>query len=980
MSKKKNEENKLLKAERKRIKAELRAKAKESKKQESSKTGSLESRIAAADKSAKTRRAAQKKARRKAKDVYNFLGWKKMYQDGICLVEDGIYSETVTFTDVSYQSARSDRQDMIFNTLCALTNFFGPDVHVQFSIINSPVPEAEIGRRTFVDVPEDNPFHVYGETYNKILNDKMREGVSNIRRGLYISYSVEETDMNRAVQSLSNVRTQILSSMASIGSKARKLDGQERLELIWELLHPGDESHFDLARDILDGGGLLTDKDLVAPMAIDFKPQSQDLMNGLLHPDANFTIDGEKWGQVLAIQSFGAELTDDAIASIVDLPIPMCMTWHIHGWSKSDSVAKVRNACSLVDLEIMQEQNRNAKRHVDIDLLPPSLRHHKGDIEALLHQVLNNNQRIYEYTGLVYVHAKDVDKLADAAMQVICTARQSSLTIKKLPYCQREGLNSILPLAHNHVGMKRTLTTAQVAIMVPFATQELNDDGGIYLGQNNRSGNLVIENRKLLGSPMGFIFGVTGYGKSFFAKLEITGAIMASARGGCLTTCPNCRKPLSGQSEVCPYCAEPLFTDQIIILDPAGEYANIAQQGGIHHDMSPDTTTFLNIFDRSDVSDKGAQSQLAFKQDAILAMTAAAMGEGSEGLPESEKSIIARVVELAYRLSQARGQDPTLGEFYSILLEQPEPEARDIALRYERYVMGAMSFFNHPSNIKLDRRIVDISFRDLPETSRAFGMIAVLEAIRNRMYYNHARGITTWLYVDEVQSMFSHPAIINYFSRFWAEGRKFGLIGTGMTQNAEKMLGYEEARAMIGNSDHIMLLKQAPTDRARWAELLGLSEHEQTCIGESAKAGDGLLISGGARIPIRGEFPKGNALYELFSTKASEIAERNRNARFDAAKSAKENAVAETMQETPVARPQQTEMYDGWATPIATVLSVVEHGDAWSARLASHGIIRVADLRGKARSELLEIDGIGPAAVRALETTLACCGFGKVVR
>ena len=71
------------------------------------------------------------------------------------------------------------------------------------------------------------------------------------------------------------------------------------------------------------------------------------------------------------------------------------------------------------------------------------------------------------------------------------------------------------------------------------------------------------------------------------------------------------------------------------------------------------------------------------------------------------------------------------------------------------------------------------SFRDLPDSMLAFAMVAALECIRNRMYRNFERGVTTWLYVDEVQGLFGHPATIGYLSRLWAEGRKFGLNRDG---------------------------------------------------------------------------------------------------------------------------------------------------------------------------------------------------------
>lgn len=954
-------EKKQLKAERKRIKKTSR----DMSKRNSTAPDTLESRIAADDKSAKSRRRAERLARRKARDVYSLLGWKKMYVDGLCLVEDGLYSETVEFTDVSYQSARADRQDVIFNVLCALVNFFGPDTRVQYMVVNTPLPEAEIGRRQFVDVAADNPMYPYAEEYNLILNRKIQEGVSNIRRGLYITYSVEETDMSRAVQSLAHIRNQVVSSFGSIGSKAHKLSGQERLELIWSILHPGEEPDFDLVRDITLGNGLMTDKDLVAPTAIDFKPEEQTLVDGLLHPGADFTLDSGWWGQVLAIQSFGSELSDNAISSIVDLPLPMVVTWHIHGWDKSESIRKVRNADAWIDKEIMTEQQKNAKRGIDSSLVTPSLRHRKDETEEVLDQILNNNQRIYEYTGLVYVYARDRDKLLDAAMQVIRTARQSSLVVKKLPYRQKEGINSVLPLANNHVDLKRTLTTAQCAIQVPFATQELSDEGGIFMGQNKLSNNLVIENRKGLSSPMGFIAGKPGSGKSFIVKQEMAGIMMLTSRSRAASTCPACRRPLAGATEACPHCGEPLYSDQIFIIDPASEYSPLTNAfGGVYFEMAPDTSTYLNVFDRSDVGDMGSQSQLAFKVDALLAMMAATMGEGNEGLSEADKSIISRVVQLSYEQAGTMAE-PTLGDFYEIMLRQPEPEARDVALRFERYVTGAMGFFNNQSNISLDKRIVNIGFLGLSESARAFGMISALEAVRNRMYHNFERGITTWIFIDEVQSMFSHPAIITYFSKFWAEGRKFGLIATGITQNSTRMLVHPDAATLIHNSDHIMLLKQSPVDREKWAQLLGLSAQEQSFIDESTPAGDGLLVSGGARVPIKGDFPKDTSLYDLFSTKASEVLERQRAERFASAST-----------ERPV---QPIAGAADWDTPISGILASTEYGGAWADRLAAVGIERVADLRGKSRRELVSIDGIGPAAVRSLEGALVQAGFGKII-
>ena len=151
---------------------------------------------------------------------------------------------------------------------------------------------------------------------------------------------------------------------------------------------------------------------------------------------------------------------------------------------------------------------------------------------------------------------------------------------------------------------------------------------------------------------------------------------------------------------------------------------------------------------------------------------------------------------------------------------------------------------------------------------RVFGMLTALEAVRNRMYANYDRGVTTWLYIDEVQSLFGHPTIIDYFAKFWAEGRKFNLICTGISQNTSHMLTHERARTMVLNSDFMLLHKQASQDLAAWAEMLALS------------GGEGLLVAGGARVPIRDDFPKGS-LYDLWNTKPEEIAQLKRARAFE---------------------------------------------------------------------------------------------------
>lgn len=801
-------------------------------------TSNVAKRLKAQEKELSTQTQAKRHARFAAKDVYRYIGYDAMYRDGIAQVEEGLFSQTLRFSDISYQSAREENQQAIFSTYCQLFDYFGAETSVQLSVVNTPIPAEEIGHKVFFE-HRDPKCDEYVDEYNRILNDKMREGVSNLTRERYLTFAVGALNVDAAVPKLARMKSDCMQTLARIKSDAVAIDGEERLSVLHSQLRPGHAKTYPFYGEISKRSGLRT-KDFVAPDVLDFK---SDGRNDCFKSDGTY-------GQVLGFRRFGSELSDRALADIIDLALPLNVTLHVQAMDKAKAVAFVKQRLAWMDKEVIDEQMTAVKKGYDFQILPSELKYSKEEAEDLLDHLQNKNQRLFVFTGLVYTYAPTLEELDEQVLQVMSTARRNSIDLDTLNYRQRQGLNSVLPLGHNHVEMSRMFTTAQVAIQMPFASQELNQPGGGYVGQSKQSGNLVVCNRKLLASPMGFVSGKPGSGKSFSVKREIENTILAYP------------------------------DDEVIVFDPAGEYSPVVEPaGGIRIRFAPDSVTFMNPFDLSDVSDMANASQMAFKIEAILALSSATMAEGSQGLPEADKSIISRCVELAYGRGAKESRVPTLGDFYDIMCDQPEAEARDIALRYERYVKGALSFFNNPSNVTFDNRITNVDFKDLNSNMRVFGMLTALEAVRNRMYFNFERGVTTWLYIDEVQSLFSHPAIISYFSKFWAEGRKFNLICTGITQNSIYMLEHEEARNMVLNSDFLLLHKQSPLDRQSWAKLLDFSAQEEAYIDESIKPGEGMLIAGGARIPIKDDFPKGR-LYDLFNTKPEEIAQIKRAAKL----------------------------------------------------------------------------------------------------
>ncbi len=92
---------------------------------------------------------------------------------------------------------------------------------------------------------------------------------------------------------------------------------------------------------------------------------------------------------------------------------------------------------------------------------------------------------------------------------------------------------------------------------------------------------------------------------------------------------------------------------------------------------------------------------------------------------------------------------------------------------------------------------------------------------------------------------------------------------TGLTQNVEELLKSDTARLMLANSEFLILLNQASTDREELAALLNISENQLSYI-TNVSVGSGLIRCSGNIVPFENTFPKNTDLYKLMTTKPGE--------------------------------------------------------------------------------------------------------------
>ena len=788
-------------------------------------------------KALKGRSQERRDQRAAATDVVSAIGYDLMNVSGVCEVEPGLFSETIAFEDISYQSSRDSDQMAVARVMSDLLNYFSPDTKVQFSVINTPLREDEVGSRTFFDVEaqQTEAAREDAEEMNRILNKKLKEGVSNIRRTRLLTVAVESADLDDAVRRFARINTDLSSFFEQMRCSWHVMEGEERLAVVSSVLRPGKRLDFSYERDISPLSPIST-KDFVAPMSLDFRPNGESTL---------YRSD-EAWCQVLVMRGYSSPLSDRVVKHLVDLPMPIDVSWYVTPIDKAQAVLDLKVKAALIDRQIVDQQKKAVKEGWDYSLLPSEVSSSKAETDDLLNRISGQAQNLFFFSGLIWTWADSLERLTEQVGQIIDNAKTMGVEVDMLPLRQREAMNSVLPLGLNLIPVERFMSTDEAVIFVPFATTELEDERGNYYGQNRTSNNLVMGNRGRLTSPVGFVSGKTGSGKGFFVKSEIESTILS--------------KP----------------TDQIIIVDRAGEYLGLtARHYGTNASFGPDSPVRLNPLGLVGVETLSPEAQLAFKTDAVLAQAGAAAEEAGRPLTDEERSIIQRCVENVYHEASQEGRSPILQDLYEELLRQEEPQARSIALRYERYVSGATSYFNGEDTIDFSSRIVDLNIRDVPSSMLVFALVTMCEAVRNQMYANSRAGIRTWLYIEEMESLFRYPTVLEYFRRLSNEGRKFGLYLTGITQSTESMINNEDVSAIVKNSDFVMLLKQSAEDRRYWTDVLGLSEREAACIDETTPTGYGLLVFGASRIPIKGDFPKDSPLYELFSTDPNEAAKRS---------------------------------------------------------------------------------------------------------
>ena len=671
----------------------------------------------------------QAKGDGKPHTVQDSIPFRNLYPDGLCRLDDRLFSKTIAYEDVNYRLAGPDDQRDIFERLCDFYNGYDPSIGVQMTL--SSRHEDKNGNLFGMDAQGDALDDMRVEA-SGILQMQYERGNNGFVKRKYVTLTIEAENLPAARARFSRIEADTLNRFTVMGAGARALDGKERLALLHGLLHP-EGGQFAFEWNWLPASGLSV-KDFIAPSSFEFGETR------------HFRI-GEMYGAVSFLQILAPEIQDRILTDFMDVEGNLLATMHVRGINQNEAIKMVKRKITDLDAMKIQEQKKAARSGYDLDILPSDLSTYGGAAKNLLQDLQSRNERMFNMTFLMLHLAPTKQKLEIAVSQSASVAQTHNCILTRLDFQQEEGLMSCLPLGLNQIEIQRGLTTSSTAIFVPFTTQELFQNGkeALYYGINALSNNLIMVDRKLLKNPNGLILGTPGSGKSFSAKREIANCFL-------------------------------LTSDDVIICDPEAEYAPLVERlHGQVIKISPTSTNYINPMDLNlDYSDD--ESPLSLKSDFILSLCELIVG-GKEGLQPVQKTIIDRCVRLVYQtyLNDPRPENmPILEDLYNLLRSQEEKEAQYIATALEIYVTGSLNVFNHQSNVDINNRIVCYDIKELGKQLKKIGMLVVQDQVWNRVTINRAAHKSTRYYIDEMHLLLKEEQTAAYTVEIWKRFRKWG--------------------------------------------------------------------------------------------------------------------------------------------------------------------------------------------------------------
>ena len=673
--------------------------------------------------------------------------------------------------------------------------------------------------------------------YHQMIEDRLQEGRGGLLQSKYFIVTCRKPDYESAKNYFNTIEFSIQQLFHRLGSCLIPLDATERLRALHSYYRMGDEASFSF------------DWNEYLHLKRDWR---NDIINTSLREYPEYLeMESGNCACVMFIRKYPNGLTDQFLNELTNMNFPLIYTMDVEPLDNDVAYQMVMKKYMSNERSINREQelkNENGDYSTNINY---ERRKQQRDTEEMLDRISSFDERLL-YVGItIVIKASSREKLEERTEKVRIIGKTHNMDIVLHSHRQLDALNTSLPTGARFVNTMRTITSEELSIFIPFNVQEIHDDLGYCYGFNKVSKNLIIGNRKLLKNGNGMVFGVPGSGKSYNEKSEM-GQVLCFSK------------------------------DDIIVVDPMGEYKGIAAAWGgqyINLTQSAENVFYVNPFH---VPDEVPDIDRFVAEKAEFAYAICEQALKPAPLTSRHIAVIDKAVSSMYeeyfrkrkdkRRRKNRPESPTIPVMRNRIMELygDNEAAKEIVEQLEVFADGTLDIFAREQSISDENRFTVYGFSELGKRMLAMAMLGMIESITAKIKYNQSDGVATWVYVDEMHELWGEEYSLHALEKMWREVRKRGGICTGMSQNLIDAKRNRSTKTMVSNSEFMLLLDQGTMDKEAVEDLFDISSEQLACV-NGAEPGTGLIRFGDKIVPFDNTMEKDSSLYRLFNTNFHEM-------------------------------------------------------------------------------------------------------------
>lgn len=771
------------------------------------------------------------------------------------IIEDapGHFSKSYWIGEVNYQTASESDAEMIFTKWRETLSAIRPDAEYSQTTYNRSVNMEKFCEETLIKEKGD-AYDTLRTEMNKITLNRILLGKNGIKQDKIITIAIRAMDIKSAAEQFKAIDRETEACFKNFGSSLTPLKLSERLEMLFDIYNYKSEGEFDVKTRIINDDGTteslssfdidnirrmgLSIKDIIGPSSITFHDKHIEI--------------GNTYARVLQMNDISANLNDMFLHDLTNQPFNLVATFSLKPYSAKETTNIISKNLSLVREEKQEAIKQARANQMSEDMINPNILEKEEEALNMRESMNKENEKLFASTLTVVVFADNLNDLKAYSDSVLAEARRYFVRMSVIEKLQEEGFNTTLPLCHNMCYQTRTLKSTSAAVFMPFTNMELDDPNGLPYAYNAISKNLIKFDRKSQSNFNGFILGSPGSGKSFAAKTAMILEYLST-------------------------------DDDIIIIDPEGEYTRLANLlGGTVVKIAPGIPNHINPLDITiDSNDVDDIDPLSEKSDFILRLCEI-IAHSPFGLDSVQEAIIDETLRSLYAPFYDKNgklkpipadKTPTLTDLRLALSKRKEPEARPLEYALRLYSGDAsLNTFGKQTNIDIDNRFFVYDIRDTGEKMKPVAMFIIINSIWMKVVNNRKIGRFTRLYIDEFHLLMADDTCANAISAWYKRFRKYGGVPTGLTQNLSDLFDSPVGRKMVNNSSYVMILKSLAEDRDMLKEVLHLSDSMLNYVTASPK-GQGLIVvpTAGITVPFQSEFPKDSPIYRCITSDLREI-------------------------------------------------------------------------------------------------------------